>query len=153
MRIPDYQDSYLLFGLLFMSNNRLQALGDTFYEEITAKQWFLLAMLDVFGQEAPTIGQLAQEMGSSHQNVKQLVEKLVRKGYLSLQRDASDRRKTRIYTTPLCAALSCKYRQKQETFMQALFSGIAPDALHSAVQVLLQLQENMAQLSTTPITD
>lgn len=153
MRIPDYQDPYLLFGLLFMSNNRLQALGDAFYEEITTKQWFVLAMLDVFGQQAPTIGQLAEQMGSSHQNVKQLVDKLVRKGYLTLQRDIADRRKMRVYPTPSYFALCRKYQHKQEVFMQSLFAGIDPQALHSAVQVLLQLQENMTQLGAAPTAD
>lgn len=153
MRIPDYSDPYLLFGLLFMTNNRLQVLGDAFYEEITAKQWFVLAMLDVFGQKAPTIGELAQQMGSSHQNVKQLVEKLVHKGYLQILRDASDRRKLRVYTTPSCTALCRQYQHRQEVFMQDLFAGIHPNDLHSAVEVLLQLQENMAQLSVAPSVD
>ena len=34
---------YGLFGLLFAFMNRLQATGDSFYEEITCKQFFLLS--------------------------------------------------------------------------------------------------------------
>ena len=37
--------------------------------------------------------------------------------------------------------------------MQDLFAGIHPNDLHSAVEVLLQLQENMAQLSVAPSVD
>ena len=39
---------------------------------ITCKQFFLLACMNLFQGEAPTVQDLAQVMGSSHQNVKQI---------------------------------------------------------------------------------
>ena len=51
MRIPDYDREHLLFGLLFAASVRLQATGDRFFEEITARQWFLLAVLESFLSE------------------------------------------------------------------------------------------------------
>jgi len=45
---------YALFGLFFAFNNRLQTVGDMFYEEITCKQFFLLACMNLYTEEAPT---------------------------------------------------------------------------------------------------
>ena len=74
--VAEMDGRYALFGLLFALQNRLQAVGDTFYEEITSKQFFLMACMNLFQGEAPTVQDLAQVMGSSHQNVKQIINKL-----------------------------------------------------------------------------
>ena len=87
MQMPDMEPSYLLFGTVFALENRLQVLGDRLLEEITAKQWFVLVVLGLFGEKAPTSGELAEEVGSSYQNVKQIALKLEKKGYVTLESD------------------------------------------------------------------
>lgn len=146
MVLPEYDDRHLLFGLLFMSGNRLQVLGDRFYEEITAKQWFLLAVAELFQEQAPTLRELSEAAGCSHQNAKQLALKLREKGYLAFEEDPSDRRKTRIALTDSCRAMIERYHARQEAFLAELFCGIAPEELHQAVAVLLRLQENMERM-------
>ena len=54
-----------LFGLFFAFMNRLQAAGDSFYDEITCKQFFLLACMNLYPDEAPTANELAETMGCS----------------------------------------------------------------------------------------
>ena len=66
---------YALFGLFFAFNNRLQTVGDMFYEEITCKQFFLLACMNLYPDEAPTANELAKTMGTTRQNVKEILEK------------------------------------------------------------------------------
>ena len=97
--VAEMDGRYALFGLLFALQNRLQAVGDTFYEEITCKQFFLMACMNLFQEEAPTVQDLAQVMGSSHQNVKQIINKLEQKGFVSVAPDEEDRRKLRISLT------------------------------------------------------
>ena len=87
-RMPAYGAEYLLFGALLAYGNRLQVLGDGFYTEVTTKQWFLLACLELF-EAPPTLGEVAGAMGCSHQNAKQLALKLAQKGYVLLRRDAA----------------------------------------------------------------
>ena len=58
---------YALFGLFFAFHNRLQAAGDSFYEEITCKQFFLLACMNLYPDEAPTAMELARtKIGRAH---------------------------------------------------------------------------------------
>ena len=88
-----------LFGLLFSFMNRLQSVGDLFYEEITCKQFFLLACMNLYKDEPPTANELAETMGCSRQNVKQILDSLEKKGLLVLKQDENDRRKQRIFKT------------------------------------------------------
>lgn len=99
LRMPAYGAEYLLFGALLAYGNRLQVLGDGFYTEVTTKQWFLLACLELF-EAPPTLGEVAGAMGCSHQNAKQLALKLAQKGYVLLRRDAADARRTRVLPGP-----------------------------------------------------
>lgn len=143
IKMPDYDKEYLLFGTLLIIGNRLQALGDNLYEEITAKQWFVLCMLDVFGEEHPTLKELSEAMGSSHQNVKQLVLKLESKGYVTLEADAADKRKMRIATTSQMKIFEQKYGAKQHQFMKQIFSNMNSDEIACTLKTLLQMIENM----------
>ena len=63
MELKNYPAPYVLFGSLLAMGNRLQAAGDRFYDEITTKQWFVLAVLETFSAP-PTLGELARGVGS-----------------------------------------------------------------------------------------
>ncbi|MEN6316591.1 MAG: hypothetical protein ABFD25_20340 [Clostridiaceae bacterium] len=146
MNFQDFDDRYTIFGMLFVLGNRLQVIGDKFYEEITAKQWFLLVMLDLLGENHPDLNGLSEAAGSSHQNVKQLVLKLEQKGYVELYTDDSDKRKCRIRITDKYDEIREKYRGKQIEFMQTLFEGIEPETLKHTVNTMLKLEENMEMM-------
>lgn len=143
MKLPDYDVEYLLFGTLLVIGNKLQVLGDNFFEEITAKQWFVLCMLEIFGDRHPTLKELSEAMGSSHQNVKQLVLKLEKKGYLQLREDEEDRRKMRIIATQQTKVLAQKYGEKQQEFMKNLFRDMDNKDLSGTLRTLTKLIENM----------
>ena len=97
---------YALFGLFFAFHNRLQATGDSFYEEITCKQFFLLACMNLYTEEAPTANELAKTMGCSRQNVKEILNSLEKKELIYLQADEYDKRKNRVYLTQRCMKMA-----------------------------------------------
>ena len=82
---------YALFGLFFAFHNRLQAVGDSFYDEITCKQFFLLACMNLYPDEAPTANELARSMGCSRQNVKEILNSLEKKQLVHLAVDSKDK--------------------------------------------------------------
>lgn len=145
-KLIQYTDEYVMFGMMFLLGNKLQVLGDSFYEEITSKQWFVLLMLKMF-DEYPTINELSEAMGSSHQNVKQLVLKLQAKGFIELYIDENDKRKTRVKNTIKYEEVFSKYREKEYEFMKSLFEGINQPALRTTVETLLQFEKNMEVIS------
>ncbi len=144
--VAEMDGRYALFGLLFALQNRLQAVGDTFYEEITCKQFFLLACMNLFQGEAPTVQDLAAVMGSSHQNVKQILNKLEQKGFVKVEPDEEDRRKLRISLTEYAMLTGEKYRLREEEFMTGLFDGVAQDEAKQAFFTLSKMEENLMKI-------
>ena len=134
-----------LFGLFFAFGNRLQAAGDAFYEEITCKQFFLLICMFLF-EEAPTISELSEVMGSSHQNVKQIVNKLERDGLLKTYTDEKDRRKVRVVPNESLAILSKKYEGKEIEFLNRFYEGVSDDEIDITLSTVLKIESNLIRI-------
>ena len=86
---------YYLLGLLSAFDNRFQALADSTMQEISWKQFFAIICINLC-KEPPTLNELSEILGSSHQNVKQILLKLEKKGFVQFKADTNDRRKQRI---------------------------------------------------------
>lgn len=134
---------YGLFGLLFAFMNRLQATGDSFYEEITCKQFFLMACMNLFPDEAPTANQLCQVMGCSRQNVKEVLNGLCKKELVVLKQDKSDKRKQRIYLTEKANKMAEKYAQKEKAFLELLYKDISDDEIKTVYKIISRMEENL----------
>lgn len=135
-----------LFGSFFSFSNRLQTAGDAFYKEITCKQFFLLICLNLFRDQGPTIGELSEIMGSSHQNVKQIVNKLESAGYVKVEQDPGDRRKLRISRTDKMEALSQAKKQQELEFMDLFFQGISEEEIQVVYRVISRIESNLKKI-------
>jgi DNA-binding MarR family transcriptional regulator len=140
------EDKYYLFGILTAFANRMQTVGDCVFEEVTWKQWFALLGAFVL-QPAPSVSQVAGFVGTSHQNMKQLLLRLQSAGLVSLDKDKNDLRRTLVRLTPAAEAFELKYRESSEQFMDRLFRGISGKALATARQVIHQLDQNLKAIS------
>lgn len=134
---------FALFGYFFAMSNRLQTVGDRFYEEITCKQFFLMICLRLFENGAPTINELSEIMGCSHQNVKSIAGKLEEKGYLEIRPDSDDARKLRIRLTSKADSLALKYQKKELDFIDMLFTGISDKQIETTFKTLEKMEENI----------
>lgn len=134
---------FALFGYFFAMSNRLQTVGDRFYEEITCKQFFLMICLRLFENGAPTINELSEIMGCSHQNVKSIAGKLEEKGYLEIRPDSDDARKLRIRLTSKANSLAQKYQKKELDFIDMLFTGISDKQIETTFKTLEKMEENI----------
>ena len=83
--LRDIEDRYYLFGMLTAFANRMQTVGDNVFEEITWKQWFALLSASIL-QPNPSVSQVADFVGTSHQNMKQLLLRLQATGLVRLER-------------------------------------------------------------------
>ena len=138
---------YALFGLFFAFHNRLQAVGDSFYEEITCKQFFLMACMKLYPEEAPTANELAGTMGCSRQSVKEILTSLERKGFVHLQADEKDRRKQRIYLTKKAGKMAQQYREKETVFLKQLYAGVEEADIEHVYEVLSHLENNLKAIA------
>ena len=88
-------------GLLSAFDNRYQAAADRYFKEITWKQFFAIICINLC-KDPPTLNDLSEVMGSSHQNVKQILLKLESTGFVSMMNDENDKRKQRFKVTEKC---------------------------------------------------
>jgi DNA-binding MarR family transcriptional regulator len=136
------------FGAILVIANKIDTLLERELKVfgITSKQWFLSVVLDSLFDEPPTIKEAAREMGSSHQNVKQVALKLEQKGLLSLEKDKKDARVTRLKLTDKCYEFWAGTQSKAIAFTHALYKGIGEDELSSARTVLERMLANLSEM-------
>lgn len=137
-----YEDRYVLFALLNALVNRIQAAGDAQFEEVTWKQWFALLGVSVFPQP-PGVQEVAALIGTSHQNLKQLLLRLEKTGLVRLGKDPADARRTLIHTTPHTQAFERKYRDQSGGFMQAIYEGIPQEDIAVTRRTVEQMNDNL----------
>ena len=134
--------SYFLLGLLSAFDNRFQAVADKTIKEISWKQFFALICIHLC-KEKPSIKELAEIMGSSHQNVKQILLKLEKKGFVNLISDENDKRIQRIELTEYCAEFCQKNDERSSQIMKQMFQGISDEQLQSTIVTIIQIEENL----------
>lgn len=137
---------YALFGLFFAFHNRLQAVGDSFYEEISCKQFFLLACMNLYQDQAPTANELARTMGCTRQNVKEILNSLEKKQLIRFEVDEGDKRKWRVYLTENALRMSDKYYEKEKSFMEYLYNGISDEEIDQAYSIISKIEDNLKRM-------
>lgn len=112
-----------IIGQVFCAANMLQFISDRSFKEdnLTTKQWMLLATIDKFFDDPPGIKDLASRMGLSHQNVKQLALKLEKSGFVKLIKDEEDRRISRVHVTPKVNDVFYARYEKDKKLIELIF--------------------------------
>lgn len=139
------ETSYFLLGLLSAFDNRFQAVADKTMEEISWKQFFAIICINLC-KEKPTIKELTEIMGSSHQNVKQILLKLEKKGFVNIYPDSKDKRKQRIELTEYCIKFCEKNGEISSQIMKKMFDGISEEQLRVTIQTIIQIENNLKDL-------
>ncbi len=152
MNITDeMKDDTFIFGALLVVANRMETLLERELKEfdITAKQWFLSIVVENLFQKPPTMKEAAKQMGSSHQNVKQVALKLEQKGLLKLEKDKKDARVTRILLTEQSYLFWQKMEPKGSEFTKNLFSDINSEELKGGRALLQKMLINLDRMEET----
>lgn len=134
-----------IFGTLLLLANKLQVLGDRALAQdgITTKQWFLSAVIEQFGENYPTLNEVAEAMGSSHQNAKQLASKLQEKGFLRIAKDDRDSRAIRLKLTEKSTAFWQKRQEEDRRFIEGLFKSLTAEEILSLSDCLHKLYQGI----------
>lgn len=141
------ESSYFLIGLLSAFENRFQAVADNAIKVISWKQFFAVICINMC-KEKPTVKELAEIMGSSHQNVKQILLKLEKKGFVQITTDEKDKRKQRIELTDYCREFCAKNDAMSAMAIGKMFEGISQEQLQATIQTIVQIEDNLKKLET-----
>ena len=148
--IEEYADSEIMrrqgiFASIFIIQNRLQTACDKLDEEITMKQWLLLAMAGT--TESPmSLTDLGRLMGCSRQNVKKIAHSLEQKGFLRLERREGDSRAVSIVLDERVKAYTDRVGEMQQGVLKLLFRGFSDNETSVLYQGIMKLQENISEI-------
>lgn len=145
VKFGDMPPQAFLLGLLSAFDNRYQACADKFFKEITWKQFFAIICINIC-KEPPTINELSEVMGSSHQNVKQILLKLESKEFVTMITDEKDKRKQRIVLTKKCRDFCEKNDAQSKEIIWKIFDGIDEEQLVNAIKTIMQMERNISDL-------
>ncbi len=139
------ETSHFLLGLLSAFDNRFQAMADRNMKEISWKQFFAIICINLC-KKPPAIKELAEIMGSSHQNVKQILLKLENKGFVTITVDPSDRRRQKVELTKYCTEFCNKNADMNDAILGKMFQGISDEQLKITIQTIIQIEDNLKTL-------
>ena len=142
MDFSDIPSNYYLLGLLSAFENRFQAMADNIMQEISWKQFFAVICINMC-KEPPTLKELADILGSSHQNVKQILLKLEKKNFIRFQTDDADKRKQRIVLTDHCREFCEKNDDMSRCIMEKMFDGIPEKDFAATIQTIIRIEKNL----------
>lgn len=145
-RLHDIDKRYRIFGMIFLLSNKLETIGNSFLGELTTKQWFFMLILSTFFENPPTLSQLANQMGTSHQNSKQLAIRLQEKGFLTIEKDELDNRVLRIYSTKKIEEYMKVRQNKDHKFIEEFFSVLKSSEIQELDEVLFRLMDSIQDI-------
>lgn len=134
--------NYYLLGLLSAFENRFQAMADSVMKEISWKQFFAIVCINMC-KEPPTLKDLSDILGSSHQNVKQILIKLEDKDFVEFRPDPEDRRKQRIVLTKKCMDFCGKNNVMSMKIMEKMFEGIPEKDIQTTIMTITKIEKNL----------
>ena len=143
MEIP--KQAYI-YGAIHILSNRLQTVGDKIDPTISSKQWFLLAVVSKFKGTPPNIGEVAEVLGTSRQNVKKMATILEKRGFLKLEKNKCDLRNIQIFLTEKCGDYFKSREQQEIEYIGRIFSDIDNKTLDSLCGGLGKISDNIDKL-------
>ena len=144
--ISGIPSNYYLIGLLSAFENRFQAIADSMMQEISWKQFFAIICINMC-KEPPTLSELSDILGSSHQNVKQILLKLEKKDFIRFEQDGADKRKQRIVLTKECRKFCEKNDDMSQKTMIGMFEGIPEKDIKTTIQTIITIEKNLKGIS------
>ncbi len=133
---------FVLVALLNRFDNRYQSAADAFFDELSWKQMFFLNGVTLF-KEPPTVRDMADFMGCSHQNANKLYAKLLKEEYIISETDAVDHRKQRIFLTEKAKQFLANNKAEAGKIVNQIFSVISEKELETVIDVMARLTDNL----------
>ena len=127
------------YATLVSLANKLQIKGDAYIEGMTTRQ--LLAMIAIvhLPEDRRTLNNIARKLGTSKQNVKQIITSIESKGYIDLLPSERDNRSYNVkITDPGMRALLESY-EKGDRYLADVFSSFSSEELEMLWSMLKRL--------------
>jgi DNA-binding MarR family transcriptional regulator len=150
---PDRALRIRTIRLLFLLSQRLRNQMDRILADtgLTSQQAAVLTAVRSGG--APTFSEVAEAIGTSHQNVKQLAVVLERKGFITIKPDPEDRRARRLQATAKNRRYWAARDPKDHDELLSLFTDLNRTEAKQLFELLGRIYERALEAESDPTTD
>ncbi|MGN6681719.1 MAG: MarR family winged helix-turn-helix transcriptional regulator [Streptosporangiaceae bacterium] len=129
------------FRLIVLVAQELRTLMDQLLrgDGLTTQQAALITVVDMLG--TPSLSQAAAALGSTHQNVRQLADVLVRKGFAEVSTDENDGRVRRLRTTTKSRGYWEDRSAADQDRVLTWFADLTPDEARTLFELLAKVEK------------
>jgi DNA-binding MarR family transcriptional regulator len=129
---------------LFQVSNSLQTYLDGLLkpDHLTSKQFYMMIFIGAFDYD-PRIGELSDVFGTSRQNVKQIIIKLEKQGYVNTYKDEHDSRIQRVRMTAQANQYWMTRTERDDRIIEDMFGTLGDHDLDVMRQGLMKLLEQL----------
>jgi DNA-binding MarR family transcriptional regulator len=132
----DVDPRVIAFRLLLVTGQRLRARMDEHLRPsgLTTQQATVISTVEELG--SPTLSIVADRLGTSHQNARQIADALARKGLLEIQSDPADQRRRLLLLTPAARSFWANRNEDDFDVVCSWMTDLEPSAAHTLVELL-----------------
>lgn len=129
------------YGTLFALTNKLQIIGDTYFDGLTSRQFMTIVAILHLAEDETTINNIARKLGTSKQNANRMVSGIEKIGYIEVVPSQKDKRATNVHLTDLGRQKMIECSKSVADFMADVFQGFSTDELETFWHLLHRLYE------------
>lgn len=145
MRVVERNDQFV-FATVMLLANRFQTRLDKYMGDLTLKQWLLLCMASQFDKEEVSVNELAAFVGYTRQNIKKMLDLLVDKGYIAVEKSTRDKRAYCVKLTEKTHSYFNEFEDLGDKLLTELFQEISTQELAATAKTLMRLLDNIEKL-------
>lgn len=142
-----------IIGAISNLSNRFSRFTDSLHSDITFKQWYLMMMMSRMDEDSNSVRDIAEQTGTTRQNVKKMLASLEDKGYITSKRSASDGRALDIDLTKKAYRYFREEGAAAERKIDELFSPLSDTDLQAVVTVIQSLVDCLDELESAEETE
>ena len=121
-----------VFTKIFLLSLKMENIGNKTLkkDQLTIKQFLLIASIESF-DEPPSIKEVAERVSTSHQNIKEIADRLEKRGFIKIEKDEKDKRILRLKTTEKNAQYWASRLDEHEDVIFALFNPFSDEEIYT----------------------
>lgn len=127
------------YATLFSVSNKLQVRGDKALELLTGRQLMTLIAIAHLPKGEASLNRIARKMGTTKQNVKQLIVVMEKKGYVNTIPSKTDKRAYSIEISEKGMTVGSECDRRGMAFLAEVFGGFSETELETFWAMLKKL--------------
>ena len=113
--------------------------GDKLNDELTIRQWMTLLAIMHLSRDEASYSKIADKMGCSKQNVKQIIVNLEKKKLVTLEQNENDKRAVNVRISNDCLKIMKAYYDNGNEFLKMIFNDFNEEELKTLWNLLKKL--------------